>query len=393
MSNSKKHKSVAIIPLRAGSKGIPGKNKKRILGRPMYQWCLTEAIFSKLDEVYIFTDDLEIIEQVKKEYNWTDKIKTILRSKSNATDTSSTEDAMIEFSEKIDWNFSHICLLQATSPLTSALDINNVLRKFDKGGVDSVLTVVKTKRFIWDENCNSINYDYSSRPRRQDFDGLRIENGAVYISTKEQFISSKNRLGGVVEMVEMEEDTLTEIDEISDLIIMEKLLLNRLKVFKESLCRIKLLVLDVDGVFTPGTVGVSNEGELFKTFSLRDGMGLDLLQKSGVKVIVMTSEVSDIVRSRMNKLNLELFMGVKDKFSRLSQYLSEVNINRNEVSYVGDDVNDLVNICSVGWSFTPLNAISIVKEYCDINLTNSGGDKAIREVANFILKYNNRFNN
>ncbi len=392
MTNSEKMKSVAIIPLRAGSKGIPGKNKKKILGRPMYQWCLSEAIFSNLDEVYVFTDDLEIIDQVNKEYQWSSKVKTILRSDENASDTSSTEDAMIEFSEKIDWNYTHICLLQATSPLTTAFDINNVLNKFKNTEIDAVLTVVNTKRFIWDKNNNSINYDFNSRPRRQDFDGLRIENGAIYISTKDQFQNSNNRLGGNIEIIEMPEDTLTEIDEVSDLVIMEKLLLNRLSVFKKKLKKIKLLVLDVDGVFTPGTVGVSNDGELFKLFSLRDGMGLDLLQKNGVKVIVMTSETSEIVNTRMKKLNLELYMGVKDKFSRLNKYLLEYNINRSEVSYVGDDVNDLVNICSVGWSFTPSNAIAEVKEHSDINLINEGGDKAIREVTDFIINFNSRFN-
>ena len=384
-------KYVAIIPLRAGSKGIPGKNKKKILGRPLYQWCLTEAVFSNLDEVYIFTDDLEIIDQVTSEYSWTDKVKTILRSDINASDTSSTEDAMIEFSEAINWNYTHICLLQATSPLTTAIDINNVLKKFDNTNIDSCLTVVNTKRFIWDKNAKSINYDYFNRPRRQDFEGLRIENGAIYVTTKEQFQTTKNRLGGKIEMVEMEEDTLTEIDEISDFIIMEKLLLHRLKVHKSGLEILKLLVLDVDGVFTPGTVGVSNNGELFKEFSLRDGMGLDILRKSGVNVIVMTSETSEIVKSRMEKLKLELFMGVKDKFSRLNHILMKCDITRNQVAYVGDDVNDLVNICSVGWSFTPFDAIPLVKEYCDINLINSGGDKAIREVTDFILKYNSRF--
>ena len=192
-------------------------------------------------------------------------------------------------------------------------------------------------------------------------------------------------------MVEMKEDTLTEIDEVSDFVIMEKLLLNRLKVFKSSLEKIRLLVLDVDGVFTPGTVGVSKNGELFKLFSLRDGMGLDLLSKTGVRVIVMTSENSEIVKARMEKLQLELFMGVKDKFSRLNHFLKENKIERKEVAYVGDDVNDLVNICSVGWSFTPSDAIPTVKEYCDINLVNKGGDKAIREVSEFVLKFNSRF--
>jgi N-acylneuraminate cytidylyltransferase len=162
--------------------------------------------------------------------------------------------------------------------------------------------------------------------------------------------------------------------------------------YKKQNYRIKLLVLDVDGVFTSGTVAVGDNGELFKTFSLRDGMGIENLRNDGVEVVVMTSENSQIVQARMNKLNLELFMGVKDKYSRLDNLLIQKGLTRGEVAYVGDDVNDLVNLTSVAWGFCPNDAIETVKPYCDIVLNNNGGDKAIREVAEFILKYNNRFN-
>tara|TARA_R110001606_G_scaffold86631_2_gene196114 strand:+ start:7065 stop:8246 length:1182 start_codon:yes stop_codon:yes gene_type:complete len=388
--NKKNGKSVAIIPLRKGSKGIPGKNKMKILGRRLYQWCLGEAVFSGLDEVYVFTDDEDIIDQVEKEYHWTDKVKVMKRSAENANDTASTEAAMFEFAERLKWDFDIICLLQATSPLTSRNDIDNVLFDIKENNYDSALTIVNTKRFIWGEDSNSINYDYKARPRRQDFDGLRIENGAVYASTKEQFIKSKNRLGGKISMVEMPEDTLTEIDEISDVLIIEKLLLTRLNAFKENISKIKLLVLDVDGVFTPGTVGVTNTGELEKVFSLRDGMGIENLRLSGVDVIVMTSEISPIVASRMNKLGLELYMGVKDKYSRLDKVLETKGITRKEVAYVGDDVNDLVNLSAVAWGFCPNDAVLELQPYCDIKLNNKGGDQAIREACQFILQYNKR---
>tara|TARA_R110001583_G_scaffold16041_5_gene65155 strand:- start:17708 stop:18868 length:1161 start_codon:yes stop_codon:yes gene_type:complete len=384
-------KSVAIIPLRKGSKGIPGKNKKKILGRPLYQWCLGEAIFSNLDEVYVFTDDEELILQINQEYKWTSKVRTILRSPKSATDTASTEQAMIEFAENIKYSFDVICLLQATSPLTNRKDINKALEAIIDQKYDSVLTVVETKRFIWNEQGESINYDYNNRPRRQDFDGLCIENGAVYASSKDQFLKSKNRLGGNIGIIKMHEDTLTEIDELSDLLIIENLLLHRLKLNKKSPQKIELLVLDVDGVFTNGTVSVSNEGELSKTFSLRDGMGIENLRSSGVDIIVMTSEDSPIVQKRMEKLNLPLCMGVKDKFSRLDKILTDKNLNRNSVAYIGDDINDLVNLNSVAWGICPNNSVTSLIPYCDILLNNKGGDMAIREAINFIVKYNQRF--
>ena len=122
-------KKTAIIPLRKDSKAIPGKNKKKMVGRPLFSWVLTEAIFSDLDEIYVFTDDQEIIDFVTKEYHWTKKVKALLRNEQNASDTASTESAMLEFSEKINHDYDVLCLLQATSPFTLAENINEAITK------------------------------------------------------------------------------------------------------------------------------------------------------------------------------------------------------------------------------------------------------------------------
>ena len=122
-------------------------------------------------------------------------------------------------------------------------------------------------------------------------------------------------------------------------------------------------------------------------------MGLENIKMGGVEIVVITSENSLIVKERMRKLGVnELFMGVNDKFSRLNKILIDKKIKRNNVAYIGDDMNDLVNLTSVGWSFCPKDAVEQVKNYCDIVLNNKGGDKAIREATEFITKYNKRFN-
>lgn len=382
-------KKVAIIPLRAGSKGIPGKNKKKLLGRPLFSWTLGEAIFSNLDKIYIFTDDENIIDFVKKEYTWTNKVEIMVRSQESATDTASTEMGMKEFTERINYDFDILCLLQATSPLTSREDINNCLDKIIKENYDSALTVVNTMRFIWNENGESINYDFNNRPRRQDFKGLLVENGAVYTTTKEQFLESGIRIGRKVAVVKMPEDTLTEIDEKEDWVIMEKLLENRLNKFKKGSKKIKLLVLDVDGVFTNGCVATSGEKEISKEFSLIDGMGLEILREEGINVAVMTSENSEIVKNRMNKLKIsKTYLGVRDKYSFLEKIMLENNLSRNEIAYIGDDINDLSNICSVKWGIVPQNAVLENKLKADLVLNSFGGNGAIREAVNFIVKYN-----
>jgi YrbI family 3-deoxy-D-manno-octulosonate 8-phosphate phosphatase len=384
-------KKVAIIPLRKGSKGILGKNKKKMLGRPLFSWVLTEAIFSDLDEVYVFTDDSEIVDYVEREYHWTSKVKALLRNEENANDTASTESVLIEFAKKINQEYDILCLLQATSPLTLAVDINNGLNKIVKESFDSALSVVKTPRFTWNKEGTPQNYDVFNRPRRQDFEGLLVENGAVYCTTKEVFLKSNNRVSGSIGLIEMPEETLMEIDSLSDWNIIENLLIERQKLMKLSQ-RIQYLVLDVDGVFTDGGIYYNEEGEFAKKFDMRDGMGLEILRENNVEVVVLTSENSKLVAERMKKLQIEnTFLGIKDKYSFLKQFLALKNSSFDTVAYVGDDVNDLANICSSGWSFAPANAMNIVKAHADIVLTNSSGDGAIREVCELIMKYNKRY--
>ena len=133
---------------------------------------------------------------------------------------------------------------------------------------------------------------------------LLVENGAVYATTKNSLQKTKNRLGGKIAVVEMADESLYEIDTESDWIIVEQLLINRQKSNKKT-DKITHLFLDVDGVFTDGSVYYSKEGELSKKFDMRDGMGLEILREQNVQVMVMTSEQSEIVAQRMKKLKIE----------------------------------------------------------------------------------------
>jgi N-acylneuraminate cytidylyltransferase len=384
-------KKIGFIPLRKNSKGIVNKNKRKMVGRPLFTWVLGEAIFSDLDEIFVFTDDEDIIRFVDKEYSWSNKVKATLRSKETATDIASTESAILEFCDKLNYKFDIFCLLQATSPFTSRQDIDDGIKKLTEEGYDSALTVAHTKRFIWNKNGTPINYDVFKRPRRQDFEGLLVENGAVYITTKSSLQKTKNRLGGKIGIVEMADESLYELDTESDWTIIEQLLINRQK-SKKKTDKITHLLLDVDGVFTDGSVYYSNEGELSKKFDMRDGMGLEILREHNVQVMVVTSEQSEIVAQRMKKLKIEnVYLGVKDKYSLLSNIILEKSLSLSNLAYVGDDVNDLANICSVGWSMTPNNATQVVKQHADMILPANSGTGAIRLACDFIINYNKRF--
>lgn len=385
-------KSIGFIPLRAGSKGIPGKNKKKLLGRPLFCWVLGEAIASQLDQVYVYTDDQDILDFIEKEYHSTDKVMAVKRSDASATDTASTEMAMMEFVNNSALKFDLFCLLQATSPFTTAQDINNCLDAVaNSKNYDSALTVVNSHRFTWHADGTPKNYDIFNRPRRQDFDGLLIENGACYVTTDSALRESQNRISGNIATVPMPEDSLTEIDSLTDWKIVEELLAARLKTKKQSE-RITHLILDVDGVFTDGCIYYGADGEMMKKFDMRDGMGLEILRQYGVEVMVMTSEDSQIVASRMKKLKIkDVYLGVKDKYSLLSRIVTDRKLSFSNIAYIGDDVNDMANICAAGWSFTPANATQPIKNHADVILQNNSADGAIREATEFIIKYNNRY--
>jgi CMP-N-acetylneuraminic acid synthetase len=216
---------VAFIPVRGGSKSIPLKNIKMIAGKPLIYWALKAAQdCNKIDKVFVSTDSLEICNVVNSlNFN---KAVLISRSYETATDIATTESAMLEFAEK--YNFDHIVLLQATSPLTTSADLENGILKYCTEKYDSLLSVVKQKKFIWQINdkgfAEAKNYNYFIRPRRQEFDGFYVENGAFYITSRKNLLKYKNRLSGNIGIFNMDNTSYYEIDEPDDFIILEQLL-------------------------------------------------------------------------------------------------------------------------------------------------------------------------
>lgn len=188
MLTTKIGKTVAFIPIRGGSKSIPLKNIKKINGRPLVCWVLDATVnCDEIDKVIVSTDSDEINEVVSK-YG-SDKVGIIARSKAVSTDTASTESVMLEFASKYD--FDDIILVQATSPLLKADHISKGIMRYSEESIDSVLSVVRQKRFIWESSdlkSTPINYDPLNRPRRQEFEGFLVENGAFYITSRRQLL-------------------------------------------------------------------------------------------------------------------------------------------------------------------------------------------------------------
>ena len=216
-------KNIAFIPLRGGSESIPLKNIKLLNGRPLAYYALDAVTQCDLiDKVVVATDSDEIA-KVIKEYP-SDKIIIMGRTPEVSTNVSPTIDVVLEISQQIEFN--NLVLVQATSPLVSASDITRGLELLDQG-YDSVLSVVRQHRFIWDEDTHLPNYPMPNKPRRQDWKGILVENGAFYINSRENILRDKFYLSGKIGLCEMSEDTYVEIDEEHDWLMMEQILQKR----------------------------------------------------------------------------------------------------------------------------------------------------------------------
>ncbi len=211
---------VALIPLRGGSKSIPKKNIKHIAGKPLCAWVLERAVACEaINHVYVSTDSDEIARVVG---DLCMGINIMHRPAEMATDEASTESVMLHFAERV--NFDILVTIQATSPLLRAKHLDDAIKQFSDDGLESMLSAVRATRFFWNDDGIPINYDPLFRPRRQNFRGTFMENGAFYLTQRAILEKHRCRLGGRIGVFEMPKETALEIDEPSDWDTIKKLL-------------------------------------------------------------------------------------------------------------------------------------------------------------------------
>ena len=160
------------------------------------------------------------------------------------------------------------------------------------------------------------------------------------------------------------------------------------KIVKKKCSKIKLVITDVDGVLTDGGMYYSKNGEILKKFNTRDGMGVELLRNNKIPVVIITGEKSQIVLNRAKKLLIkDVFIGIKKKESLLPKICKKYKIRKENMAYIGDDINDLNIIQQVGFSASPKDGISIVKKKSNYVCKVKGGEGVLREVADMIISF------
>lgn len=154
----------------------------------------------------------------------------------------------------------------------------------------------------------------------------------------------------------------------------------------ERAAGIKLVIMDVDGTLTDGAMYYSTRGEELKRFSTRDGMGVTLLRKAGIATAIITSENTEIVLRRAQKLGItEVVMGSHDKTTTFHDICRRHGLDAESIAYIGDDVNDLHVMQLCGLSGCPSDAVAAIRNVAHVVCSLPGGNGAVREFAEFIL--------
>jgi YrbI family 3-deoxy-D-manno-octulosonate 8-phosphate phosphatase len=377
-----------FIPARGGSKSIPLKNLAPLAGRPLLYWVARACSDSaRVREIFIASDSAEIRECVDSLR--LPRVQAIDRSVSGATDTASSEAPLLEFAET--HPADHIALVQATSPLLTAQHVTEAVEKYFASGADSLVTLVRTKRFLWEEKDDlvlPVNYDPARRPRRQEWGGQLVENGAIYITSRERLLATRCRLSGRIAVYLMPEETYFEIDEPSDWAIVENLLIANQRqgpALASVAGKLKLLCIDVDGTLTDGGMYYTDAGETMKRFNTRDAMGMSRLRKRGIALAIVTAEDSQIVQARARKIGVEhVYIGISDKRALLEELLGKLGLTWEQVAYVGDDLNDLEAMRAAGFSACPSDSAGEIVRHAHYVCRKAGGKGAVREVCDLI---------
>ncbi|MER8116714.1 NTP transferase domain-containing protein [Streptomyces sp. SID8366] len=397
---------LAVIPARGGSKGVPAKNLAPVGGVPLVARAVRECRATRLvTDVVVSTDDQAIAAAARAA-----GAEVVLRPAAIAGDTATSEAAVrhaMDAHEALHGAAVDVVLLvQCTSPFIVREDIDGVAGAVVENGADTAVTVAPFHGFVWREGDTEggsgtggergtageggvgVNHDKSYRPRRQDRPQDFLETGAAYAMDAAGFRAHGHRFFGRTELVRTDPARVLEIDDPHDLARARALA----PLFDAdrpgslpTADDIDAVVLDFDGTQTDDRVLIDSDGRELVSVHRGDGLGIAALRRSGLRMLILSTEQNPVVAARARKLKLPVLHGIDRKDLALKQWCEEQGIAPERVLYVGNDVNDLPCFALVGWPVAVASAHDVVRGAARAVTGLPGGDGAIREIASWIL--------
>ncbi|MBN1879739.1 acylneuraminate cytidylyltransferase [bacterium] len=393
-------KTICIIPARGGSKGIPYKNIREVAGKPLIAWSIDAGRSSdRIDRVFVSTDDRKIAEIAR---NWGAEV--IVRPVEISGDYAASELALLHVLDWLKKNEQYepdiVVFLQPTSPYRSEYDVDNAIQRLIDENFDSVFSACPehfTGRWTLDESGRAIpqNFDPSKRPMRQESNVEYLENGSIYVVRTRILLDTGTRMGGSIGIHLMPSERSHQIDTEDDLALFDKLLGNHREAgmlksrnntipSDRQLAAIRLLALDFDGVLTDNSVWVDQDGVESVRCSRADSLGLARLKSFETEPVVISTEAGKVVEARCQKLGIRCIRNSIDKASELRKLAQSMNIDRHEIAFIGNDINDLA---ALKWSGLPVLVADADPSLRSIDawiVDRIGGSGAVRIVCDAI---------
>jgi YrbI family 3-deoxy-D-manno-octulosonate 8-phosphate phosphatase len=397
---------LAVIPARGGSKGVPAKNLAPVGGVPLVTRAVRECRAARLVTGVVVSTDDQAIAAAAREAG----AEVVLRPAAIAGDSATSEAAVLHAMDTYEALHAAavdvVLHVQCTSPFLAREDVDGVASAVAEDGADTALTVAPFHGFVWREAADEpegafgVNHDKSCRPRRQDRPQDLLETGAAYAMDAAGFRRHRHRFFGRTQPVRTDPARVLEIDDPHDLARARALAPLFAADQPHSRLRpsggtpagslptyddIDAVVLDFDGTQTDDRVLIDSDGREFVSVHRGDGLGIAALRRSGLKMLILSTEQNPVVAARARKLRLPVLHGIARKDLALKQWCEEQGIAPERVLYAGNDVNDLPCFTLVGWPVAVASAHDVVRGAARAVTTAPGGDGAIREIAGWIL--------
>lgn len=381
---------VAIIPARAGSKGVPGKNLERVGGMTLVERAVVACRRSAtVDEVIVSSDGPEILDAASSS-----GAVALSRPEDLASDVASSESAVLHALDAPESSRQGppeiVVFVQCTSPFIDPSDLDGAVRAVRSGECDVAFSAVESHRFLWrmsGDGASGINHDMATRARRQDRGTEYAETGAFYVMNAAGLRDSGHRFFGRVRPHAVPEGHAFEIDTRFDLDLVRQLapLVDPLRRAVPSLADIDALVMDFDGVHTDNTATVDETGHESVRVNRSDGLGLAMLRQRELEILILSTERNPVVQRRAEKLGLACTSGQSDKLQALVAWADGARIQRDRILYIGNDENDRGCLEWVGWPVVVADAHDAVRDLARCTTERPGGAGAVREVVDWLI--------
>ncbi|SPL89296.1 N-acetylneuraminate synthase [[Actinomadura] parvosata subsp. kistnae] len=369
---------LAVVPARGGSAGVPLKNLALVGGVPLVTRAVRACLRAELvDQVVVSTDHDGIAETARQA-----GALVVERPAELSGATASSESAVLHALDALGADPEVVVLVQATSAFIDPADLSAAVRKVLDGEADSVVSGLPTHEFLWTATGAGINHDPAVRQRRQDRAPEFRENGAFYVMRTAGLREHGHRFFGEIAVQPVPTKHAIEIDNPEDLELVRAL---APFIDQPEPIDVDAVITDFDGVHTDDRAYVDSDGREMVLVSRSDGMGVSLLKRSGVKVLIMSTEHNPVVAARARKLGVPVLQGLADKRTVLRDWLRIEGLDPARVAYVGNDVNDLGPMAEVGWPVATPDAHPRVRAAARVVLTSAGGSGAVRELCDRVV--------